>query len=554
MKALLFVFYNFLLYHCSFEDENCLQPAFKFYQSLATVLNASLAKRILLFNEDNFEINEFIDELSKNGQTVEKYTWNSEPYVNLDHYIHYYSGNLNDTKKALERIKDYKIIGPLYKWIFYVNNSDYANVYQMFKKSLNPGDNVLWLFHSGNKILIKQWKNIYFSQIGYCTNREIYLTSSLFLPFTGFYGKEFTVALMEFEYFQVRKEFGGRVLYFGIFIDILTLLAERLKFKFKIIEPKGPNNNMSIDDMMQYISQRKADLSIGPYRVSDDGMKIVDFLTTFHLESSGLLLRKPNAFQSFYLTKPFKQEAFNTFRFYLWYTVGASLNQGGKILHDNKPWVKIVISFMWLSIVILLAVFFEDALNNENFELVTFETSDYTLLFRTSKLSLFKRVWEKLTKNRKKYILPSIRTSISSLEEGKNALMNDRSVLTFMENVDCSLTTTPKKNDFAYFPTSFMVPKNSPYQRVLGSSLLEVCLDFGFKIAIFKNYNIVPKPTKCDVTKSLSSISLDMIRPAIYLYVSGVALSIGIFLAERLVQFLKTERKNSVYPSSVEGN
>lgn len=67
----------------------------------------------------------------------------------------------------------------------------------MLKKVLKFGDSVIWLFENDNRILIKQWKNIYFSQIGNCFNKKVNLTSPMFPPFKNFHGKEFVIAMME---------------------------------------------------------------------------------------------------------------------------------------------------------------------------------------------------------------------------------------------------------------------------------------------------------------------------------------------------------------------
>lgn len=47
------------------------------------------------------------------------------------------------------------------------------NIYKMFKTSLQFGDNVIWLYENDNRILIKQWRNIYFSEIGSCKNENV---------------------------------------------------------------------------------------------------------------------------------------------------------------------------------------------------------------------------------------------------------------------------------------------------------------------------------------------------------------------------------------------
>lgn len=353
-----------------------------------------------------------------------------------------------------------------------------------------------------------------------------------------------------------------------------------------------------------FFYNQEAEIAIGPFRVSDEIMKTVDFITTFHLESSALLFKRPDSYQSFYIIKPFKTEVWiciigfiglstiilfffsrfeyqesnfkfnstinintlHSFRFYLWYALGSAINQGGKILNHRKPWVKIIISCIWITNVIVLAVFFgnltaflgvknfklpikslEEGIENDNFHLITFKESEYTLLFNFSKLDLFKRTWEKISKDTKRYVLPDLPSAISVLKSHNYGFINDRSLLNFFMNNDCSLVSTPKKYDFSYFPISFMVQKDWPYQRILGKAMLEVALESGLKIPYFKRYNIVEKPNLCKEKKSISSIGMDMILPAIYFLISGICFSIFIFIMERLTK-VTLQRNNAIYP------
>lgn len=227
---------------------------------------------------------------------------------------------------------------------------------------------------------------------------------------------------------------------------------------------------------------------------------------------------------------------------------------------------------MWITYLILLAVFFgnltaflgiknfklpvqslQEAIENDNFHLMTFKESEYTLLFNNSKLDLFKKTWLKLTKNSNKFIVPDLITAIKSLENHNYGFINDRSLLNFFTNNDCSLISTPKKFDFSYFPVSFMIQKNWPYQDIFHKAIIEVSLESGLKIPFFKQYNIVEKPNLCKEKESISSISINMILPAIYFLISGLSLSTITFFLEKLIS-TSLPKKNILHPEGDERN
>lgn len=83
-----------------FEEDN-----FEFYKSLTTIIKFTKINKIFTFNQEIFNKNEFIDELFKNGHSIENYKWNDIQLTAPEKFLHIYFGDLNDTKSFIEKVK-----------------------------------------------------------------------------------------------------------------------------------------------------------------------------------------------------------------------------------------------------------------------------------------------------------------------------------------------------------------------------------------------------------------------------------------------------------------
>ncbi|CAD5120047.1 DgyrCDS8629 [Dimorphilus gyrociliatus] len=571
--------------------------------SMISALKTTKANKVVFFGNNTFLENDLIERTNKigktaifsNGQWLNEWSSNPEMYE----YV-IYTSSLNYVKDTLLKSRKLKILGPLFNWLIYMENYDFKEIEKAFTNLLYPGDSILLLIENNGIIEYYQWFVGNFRLIGHFTRDKIRKNAPFFLPFHGFYGREFTIVATPLDFLQFRIVRKGKVFYVGIFFNIFNMLAERLKFRYRIIEPKeaaiGTLINGTYNGAMGMIYRKEADIGVGAFTVTAQRLKAVDFLSVTQTEALTILMKRPNPqlLSSVFFTQTFKievwmcfissvtlsfvallffskynlkeegfglrvksfDEDYSLFRHCFWYAFGAAINQGGILPSVGKTSVRALVGSMWLTWIMITAIYtgnlvaimsvrkyklpvnnLEDAVSNKDFKLIILGNSGHETIFKTADSGVFKKAWEKIIQDPQENIVPDLKTGIEKAKQENTGYISTRSVVNLVSHLDCELTTTDEKYDFLPNGVTFAVQKGWGYQNLFNKILLEISLEPGLNEKWLRTYNLTQNPS-CKDSDSTESNAIDLATYSGSFYI--IAIGFGLALLSITIEFIKS--------------
>ena len=129
--------------------------------------------------------------------------------------------------------------------------------------------------------------------------------------------RQLKVATLPGFQFSVRHVVNGTVIYSGLYINYLDILAQTLNFTFIIVEPEDFHFGSDFDGDGQWngiigmVQRREADIGLSAFTQTAERRKVVDYLEYFTHSGLGMLMKRPEnamAFEFLAAFKPFKPE------------------------------------------------------------------------------------------------------------------------------------------------------------------------------------------------------------------------------------------------------
>ncbi|KAK8374177.1 hypothetical protein O3P69_018913 [Scylla paramamosain] len=127
----------------------------------------------------------------------------------------------------------------------------------------------------------------------------------------------------------------------GILVDLMKILASRLNFTYSVLRPVDGEwgrflPNGSATGMIGMNQRQEVDMALGPFSVTYDRSKVVDYARTIHIDSFGIFLPRPRLEKDLAgFTKPFAWQ--------VWVVLGAAiaLSMGLSILFNwvGRGWI-----------------------------------------------------------------------------------------------------------------------------------------------------------------------------------------------------------------------
>lgn len=147
-------------------------------------------------------------------------------------------------------------------------------------------------------------------------------TSKPSLPSVTMNGRQLKVATLPGFQFSVRHVFNGTIVYSGIYITYLNILAQILNFTYITVEPEDLLYGSDFDGdgewngIIGMVQRREVDIGLAPFTQTVERRKVVDYLEYFTHSGLGMLMKRPDnamTYEFFAAFKPFKIEVWGAF-------------------------------------------------------------------------------------------------------------------------------------------------------------------------------------------------------------------------------------------------
>ncbi|CAD5121791.1 DgyrCDS10267 [Dimorphilus gyrociliatus] len=574
----------------------CNHSHYGIISTLYQTLNSLDVRYVVIFHE-NYQFPDCIvsriNSLGKYVEFANEGYWNKDWESMPDEYLFLVWTNVSLMESIIKEGRKQGLFRPLFKWIIILPTT--FSIETDIGNYLTHSDSVI-LFHNdllkSSNVLIYKWSNSTVENIGHFSNGKINLQKHIFQKYPNFEDYQFFVAIVPVDFIQMKKtKIKDQVFYVGLFVKILDLLAEKLKFRYKLLEPDnlqfGIIENGSWNGAIGMLDNKKADLAIGPYNVLEQRLEAVDFMTAVGSETLAIIMKRPDhkVLSSFFITKPLKPEVwysylafvilafafiylytkldvhennmrvyseYSVFRLSLWYAICASLNQGSVLPNSKNSSVRILVAFVWITTVVVIAIYtgnliaflsvrkaklpvetLEDAVTNSEFRLVILGSSAHEFLFKTAKTGVFRKAWEKIEKDLPYSIVYSLKDGLERAKNQNTGFVNERSVMNLVSHMDCDYVTTPVENDFHSRSIAFPVQKHWPYLETFNNALQEVVIEGGY-VEKWKTDLNLTEPANCESQERIrEAVHFHEIIGVLYLFSIGLTISVIVLFIEK---------------------
>ena len=125
-------------------------------------------------------------------------------------------------------------------------------------------------------------------------------------------GRQLKVATLPGYQFSVRHVLNGTVVYSGLYITYLDILAQTLKFAYVIVEPEDFLYGSDFDGDGQWngiigvVQRREADIGLSAFTQTVERRKVVDYLEYFTHSGLGMLMKRPDNAMTYEFFAAFK--------------------------------------------------------------------------------------------------------------------------------------------------------------------------------------------------------------------------------------------------------
>ena len=344
-------------------------------------------------------------------------------------------------------------------------------------------------------------------------------------------GQKLKVALLPAFKVCTKLEINGTVVYSGLHIDCLNLLAEDLNFTYSIVEPEDGLYGSDFDGDGQWngiigMAQRgEIDIGLAPFTQTVERRKAVDYLEYVSYSGLAMLIKKPeNPVRYGFLAvfKPFKPELWiailvSTFLSsqILWiclqleyYITNKNLVSSlvlyqkclrhiykavcvqSDIIPDNSSFFcRVFVLAIWITCIILQTTYIvnlisyivvpKDSLPANNLKelaeqnshkIGVMKSSSHEILFRTATSGYFKQIWHKIQSDPDNLV--SLQQGLAKVRSEKFIFINEYSYLSLLIAGDCGLAAGQE----IFLPRylGWITPKKGHMQRYLMTKLQDL--------------------------------------------------------------------------------
>ena len=448
---------------------------------------------------------------------------------------------------------------------------------------------VLWQYIHGQRSVAGIWtQNVRWSLLNKNGARKINLQ-----------GQRLKVALLPAYKVSSRLEINGSVVYSGLYIDYLNILADNLNFTFSTVEPEDGVYGSDFDGDGQWdgiigMAQRgEIDIGLAPFTQTVERRKAVDYLEYVSYSGLAMLMKRPDNFMRYNFLavfKPFKPE--------LWIAILVSIFSSSQILWrclqleyyiknknlvsslalyrkclrhiykavcaqsdiipDNSSFFcRVFVVAIWITFIILQVTYIanlisyiavpKDSLPANNLKelaeqnshkIGVIKSSSHEILFRTATSGYFKQIWDKIQSDPDNLV--PVNKALFKIKSEKFIFVTEYSYLSLLIAGDCELVIGQE----IFLPRylGWITPKHWPHSELFNDRITRL-RESGILDVIFRKY--ILSHVICEERPESIQLGLQSLGGLFILFWCGCFLAFIVLIMENLYAW-RMKRKERV--------
>ena len=441
---------------------------------------------------------------------------------------------------------------------------------------------VLWHIEEGRWTI----RGIWSANIGWSSPSEPSL------PSVTMNGRQLKVATLPGFQFSVRHVFNGTIVYSGIYITYLNILAQALNFTYITVEPEDLLYGSDFDGDGQWngiigmVQRREVDIGLAPFTQTVERRKVVDYLEYFTHSGLGMLMKRPDnamTYEFFAAFKPFKIEVWGAFAssvvlssFVLWLltclqrciTVKASIYEylnlsmyrnclrffteaafgqgrdfpGFQNISARSFVAAVLFTFMFLRFTYmghlisfltvpkqrLPANTLKELAEQDTHKVGVLKSSSHEILFRTATSGYFKQIWDK------------IQSDPGNLVEGLDGAAKARNekfiyvtedfIVTLLTSANCDLV----RGEETFLPRYLgpITPKNWPFTQIFNDNIARL-KESGILDLWIEKY--ITSRNSCREERTAIQLGLESFKGVFSFLAAGCFVASVVFVVEKRI-------------------
>ena len=412
------------------------------------------------------------------------------------------------------------------------------------------------------------------------------------IPALTLNGRQLIVATLPGFQFSVRHVLNGTVVYSGIYINYLDILAQILNFTYITVEPEDLHYGSDFDGDGQYdgiigmAQKREIDIGLAPFTQTADRRKVVDYLEYFTHSGLGMLMKRPEnamTFEFFAAFKPFKLEVWGASAsavvlssFALWLflclqrstTVKTSIydymdlslyrnclrfftevafGQGGDFPGISHISVKtlvaaVVFTFMFLRFTYmghlisfltvpkqrLPANTLKELAEQETHKVGVLKSSSHEILFRTATSGYFRQIWNKIQSDPGNLVEGL--DGASKARNEKFIYVTEDFIVTLLTSSNCDLV----RGEETFLPRYLgpITSKNWPFTKIFNDKIAHL-RESGVLDLLMKKY--ITSRNSCGEDRSAIQLGLGSFKGVFTFLAGGCFVGSVVFIIEKKI-------------------
>ena len=387
----------------------------------------------------------------------------------------------------------------------------------------------------------------------------------------------------------MRHILNGTVVYSGLYITYLDILAQTLKFAYVIVEPEDFLYGSDFDGDGQWngiigmVQRREADIGLSAFTQTVERRKVIDYLEYFTHSGFGMLMKRPdNAMTYEFLAafKPLKAEVWGTIAstvvlasFVLWFLIGTegfitegmptykylNLSMYRNCLkffieavfgqeedcsrHQNNSVrcfiAAVLLTFMFLRFTYMghLTSFLtvpkqrlpannlKELAEHDTHKVGVLKSSSHEILFRTANSGYFKEIWNKIQSDPRNLVV-GIEDGIVKAKRENFIYVTEDFVAKLFISLDCDLVQG--KETFLPRYLGPITPKNWPFTQIFNDNIIRL-RESGILDQLLKKYFV---SGLCFKAKSAIQLGLGSFKGVFTFWGGGCSVASVVLLLE----------------------
>ena len=413
-------------------------------------------------------------------------------------------------------------------------------------------------------------------------------------------GRKLKTALLPAFKVSTRSEINGSIVYSGLYVDYIDLLAADLDFTCTFVEPEDTVYGSDFDGDGQWngiigMAQRgEIDIGLAPFTQTVERRKVVDYLEYVTYSGLAMMMKKPeSSIESDYLAafKPFKPELWIVFvssilfsSFVLWfylrlvyyitnanvscssltlfrnclrYVTGAACCQGGQIPDNSSSLCRILVGSVWITFIILSFSYvanlisyiavpmaplpansLQELAEQKTHQVGLTESSSHEILFRNATSGYFKQIWDKIQSDPDNLV--SVNQALVKVRNEKFIFITEHSYLLLLLSGDCNFVLGEEIFLTRYL--GWITPKNWPHAKLFNEKLT-ILRESGILNSIFNKYTL--SHLACGKKPGAIQLGLQSLRGVFTLLLVGCLTGLIVLSLENIHSYRMKRKQNN---------